>query len=187
MARRAKRNYINNPDFLLAIIEHKRLCDEARENIKQLPIVSNYLGECIQSIAYRLATKPNFSGYSFKEDMIMDGIENCLLYIENFNPEKSSNPFAYFTQIIWFAFLRRIAKEKKHLYTKLKSSQSLLAMGETHVAGGDIKLHMSLDADYIDTFIQDYEDKIQRDKDKGKEKEEAKRIAAEAEKNEGDE
>lgn len=171
MARREKRNYVNNPDFLEAIIEHKRLCDEARANKQELPIVSNYIGECIQSIAYRLATKPNFSGYSFKEDMIMDGIENCLLYIENFNPEKSNNPFAYFTQIIWFAFLRRIAKEKKHLYTKLKSSQSMLALGETHVHGGDVQLHMNLEADYIDSFIQDYEDKMERDKNKGKEKE----------------
>jgi len=164
MAARKTRNYINNPDFLVAVIEHKRLCDEARANNTDLPRVSKYLGECIQSIAYRLATRPNFSGYSFKEDMIMDGIENCLRYIENFNDEKSNNPFAYFTQIIWFAFLRRIAKEKKHLYTKLKSSQALLAMGETHVAGGDIQLHMNLEADYIDSFIQDYEDKIKRDK-----------------------
>lgn len=103
----------------------------------------------------------------------MDGIENSLMYIENFDPEKSNNPFAYFTQIIWFAFLRRIAKEKKYLYTKLKSSQSMIAMGETYADGGDIKLHMNLDADYIDTFIQDYEDKVQRDKDKLKAKKEA--------------
>jgi len=170
MARRVKKNYVNNPDFLEALIEHKRLCEEARTKGKELPIVSRYIGECIQSIAYRLATRPNFSGYSFKEDMIMDGIENCLQYIENFDPDRSNNPFAYFTQIIWFAFLRRIAKEKKHLYTKLKSSQSMLALGETHVHGGDIQLQPNLDADYIDQFIQDYEDKL--NKDKGKQKSE---------------
>lgn len=164
-----KRNYVNNPDFLEALIEHKRLCEESRKEGKELPVVSRYIGECIQSIAYRLATRPNFSGYSFKEDMIMDGIENSLLYIENFDPEKSSNPFAYFTQIIWFAFLRRIAKEKKHLYTKLKSSQSMLALGETHVGGGDVKLHMNLEADYINDFIQDYEDKMNKGKSKDKE------------------
>lgn len=173
MARRKTKNYVNNPDFLQSMIEHKTACAEARNKGKQLPQVSRYIGECIQSISYRLATKPNFSGYAFKEDMIMDGIENCLLYIENFDPEKSNNPFAYFTQIIWYAFLRRIAKEKKHLYTKLKSSQSMLALGETHVAGGDIKLHLNLDADYIDAFVQDYEDKIQRDKDKSQERRDA--------------
>jgi len=171
MAKRAKKNYVNNPDFLEALIEHKRLCEEARKKGVQTPVISNYIAECIQSIAYRLATKPNFSGYAFKEDMIMDGIENSLIYIENFDPEKSSNPFAYFTQIIWFAYLRRIAKEKKHLYTKLKSSQSMLTLGETHVSGGDVKLHMNLEADYIDSFIEDYEDKIKRDKKKATESE----------------
>lgn len=166
MTKRANKNYVNNADFLEAIIEHKRLCKQARDRNTPLPQVSNYIGECIQSIAYRLSTKPNFSGYAFREDMIMDGIENCLLYIENFDTEKSSNPFAYFTQIIWFAFLRRIAKEKKHLYTKLKSSQSMLALGDTYQDGGDMKLHMNMDSDYIDNFIQEYEDKVQRDKDK---------------------
>lgn len=169
MAKRAKRNYVNNADFLEAIIAHKNACDEAREKGKQLPQISNYLGECVYHISTRLATKPNFSGYSFKEDMIMDGIENCLLYIEKFDPEKSNNPFAYFTQIIWFAFLRRIAKEKKFLYTKLKSSQAMLALGHTHEGGDEIQLNMSMNVDYINAFIQDFEDKVERDKSKAKE------------------
>lgn len=169
MARRQKRNYVNNRDFFEALVEYKKKCEEARNNEKELPRVTNYLGECIYHIANRLSTKPNFSGYPFREDMVMDGIENCLLYIENFDPEKTQNPFAYFTQIIWFAFLRRIAKEKKHLYTKLKSSQSMIALGETHLSGGEeIRLQVNLEADYIDSFIQDFEDKIERDKNKGK-------------------
>lgn len=174
MTKRENRNYVNNADFLEAIVEHKRLCQDARDKGIQLPQVSNYLGECIQSISHRLATKPNFSGYSFKDDMIMDGIENCLLYIENFDTDKSSNPFAYFTQIIYFAFLRRIAKEKKQLYTKLKSSQSMITLGETYTDGGDVRLHMNLDTDYIDNFIQDYEDKVQRDKDRSQARKDAK-------------
>ena len=100
----------------------------------------------------------------------MDGVENCLKYIEKFDPEKSSNPFAYFTQVIWFAFLQRIAKEKKFLYTKFKSSQSMLALGNTHVGGSEITMNLIMDADYIDSFIQDFEDKLERDKSKGKEK-----------------
>lgn len=100
----------------------------------------------------------------------MDGVENCLKYIEKFDPEKSNNPFAYFTQVIWFAFLQRIAKEKKFLYTKLKSSQSMLALGETHIGGNEISMNLSIDADYIDSFIQDFEDKLERDKNRGKEK-----------------
>jgi hypothetical protein len=178
MAKRISKHYVNNKDFLEAIIEHKKQCESSRLKGKETPIIPNYIGECIFHIANRLARRPNFSGYSFKEDMIMDGIENCLKYIEKFNPEKSSNPFAYFTQVIWFAFLQRIAKEKKQLYTKLKSSQSMLVMGDTYVGGSEILINMNIDASYIDTFIQDYEDKMQRDKDKSRETKEAKEQEA---------
>jgi DNA-directed RNA polymerase specialized sigma24 family protein len=164
VAKRVKRNYVNNPDFLEGLIQYRAACAEARHRGVQLPVVPNYIGACIQSIAYRLATKPNFSGYTFKEDMIMDGIENCLRYIENFDPDKSSNPFAYFTQIIWYAFLRRIAKEKKHLYTKLKSSQSMIALGETYAGGSEVVMNINIDASYIDSFIEDYEAKLDKDK-----------------------
>ena len=79
-----------------------------------------YVGDCFLKIATHLSYKPNFVNYPFREDMICDGIENCLQYIDNFDPEKSSNPFAYFTQIIYYAFLRRIQKEKKQLEIKQK-------------------------------------------------------------------
>lgn len=164
----AKKHYVNNKDFLESIVEYKNACDAARDRGKQIPVIPDYIGECIFHMSTRIARRPNFSGYSFKEDMIMDGVENCLKYIEKFNPEKSSNPFAYFSQVIWFAFLQRIAKEKKFLYTKLKSSQAMLMMGETHSGGSELNLNLNIDADYIDTFIQDFEDKMQRDKDKAK-------------------
>jgi hypothetical protein len=160
VAKRVKRNYVNNPDFLEGLIQYRAACAEARHRGVQLPVVPNYIGACIQSIAYRLATKPNFSGYTFKEDMIR--------YIENFDPDKSSNPFAYFTQIIWYAFLRRIAKEKKHLYTKLKSSQSMIALGETYAGGSEVVMNINIDASYIDSFIEDYEAKLDKDKEKAK-------------------
>jgi hypothetical protein len=167
-SQRASRNYVNNPDFLAALIEHKRLCELARQTGTQAPMVSNYIGHCIQTIATRLASKHNFAGYPFKEDMIMDGVENCLLYIENFDPEKSSNPFAYFTQFIWYAFLRRIAKEKKYLYIKLKSSQMAVAFGNTHAGGEEVAMQLSADTDYIDSFVADFEDKLVRDREKTK-------------------
>lgn len=170
----AKKHYVNNKDFLQAIIEYKNSCDAARAKGNQIPVIPNYIGECIFDMANRLARRPNFSGYAFKEDMIMDGVENCLKYIERFDPEKSSNPFAYFTQVIWFAFLQRIAKEKKFLYTKLKSSQSMLALGETHAGGFEINMNLNIDADYIDAFIEDFEDKLARDKAKSKEAKEKK-------------
>ena len=113
MGRRAKQQYVNNKDFLAAMITYREEVRKAEEKKKDRPIVPTYVGECIMKIATHLARKPNFVNYTFKEEMISDGIENCLQYIDNFNPDKSNNPFAYFTQIIYFAFLRRIQKEKK--------------------------------------------------------------------------
>lgn len=113
-------HYVNNADFLAAIKDYKRQVNEAEEAGLEKPQVSNYIGECILKIANHLSYKPNFINYSYKDDMILDGIENCIQYIDNFDPDKSSNPFAYFTQIIFYAFLRRIAKEKKQSYIKNK-------------------------------------------------------------------
>lgn len=123
MGRRAKQQYVNNKDFLAAMITYRDDVRTALEKKKERPIVPTYVGECIMKIATHLARKPNFVNYTFKEEMISDGIENCLQYIDNFNPDKSNNPFAYFTQIIYFAFLRRIQKEKKNLFVKFKLSE----------------------------------------------------------------
>tara|TARA_B100001287_G_C22558758_1_gene470384 strand:- start:464 stop:934 length:471 start_codon:yes stop_codon:yes gene_type:complete len=113
-------HYVNNKEFLEALIVFKSKCAAAKEAGEPRPQISNYIGECFLKIATHLSYKPNFVNYMFREDMICDGIENCVQYIENFNPEKSKNPFAYFTQIIYYAFLRRIQKEKRQLEIKNK-------------------------------------------------------------------
>jgi hypothetical protein len=113
-------HYVNNKEFLLALIEYRRQLNLAQERGDPKPQITNYLGECFLKIATHLSFKPNFVNYIFKDDMISDGIENCVMYIHNFDPEKSQNPFAYFTQIIHYAFLRRIQKEKKQLEIKNK-------------------------------------------------------------------
>ena len=113
-------HYVNNKEFLEALVVFKAKCLAAKEAGESRPQISNYIGECFLKIATHLSYKPNFVNYMFREDMICDGIENCVQYIENFNPEKSKNPFAYFTQIIYYAFLRRIQKEKRQLEIKNK-------------------------------------------------------------------
>lgn len=113
-------HYVDNKQFLAAIKEYRQQVQEAEESGSPKPQVSNYIGECILKIATHLSYKPNFINYTYKDDMILDGIENCIQYIDNFDPAKSSNPFAYFTQIIYFAFLRRISNEKKQSYIKNK-------------------------------------------------------------------
>jgi|TARA_R100000030_G_scaffold19452_1_gene13744 DNA-directed RNA polymerase specialized sigma subunit len=116
--RKRSEHYVNNKEFLAAIVAYRESVQLADIQGKPRPRITNYLGECFLKIATHLSFKPNFVNYMFKDDMISDGIENCVQYINNFNPEKSQNPFAYFTQIIHYAFLRRIQKEKKQLDIK---------------------------------------------------------------------
>ena len=118
--RKRSEHYVNNKEFLYAIVQYKADVKEAEEKGDPKPRITNYLGECFVKIATHLSYKPNFVNYMFREDMICDGIENCVQYIGNFDPSKSSNPFAYFTQIIYYAFLRRISKEKRQLEIKNK-------------------------------------------------------------------
>lgn len=118
MAKAKSNHYVNNADFLEAIREYRLKVQESKDTGADKPQVSNYIGQCILKIATHLSYKPNFINYSYREEMISDGIENCLTYVDNFDPAKSSNPFAYFTQIIYFAFLRRIQKEKKQTLIK---------------------------------------------------------------------
>ena len=120
MPRKKSEHYVNNKQLLEALIVYRAEVAHAKENDLPKPRITNYLGECFLKIATHLSYKPNFVNYMFRDDMISDGIENCVQYIHNFDPEKSKNPFAYFTQIIHYAFLRRIQKEKKQLDIKTK-------------------------------------------------------------------
>ena len=120
MAKSKGEHYVDNKVFLIAMVEWKEKCKEAVEDDKQIPPVTNYIGECFLKIATHLSYRPNFINYTYKDDMISDGIENCLQYASNFNSKKSANPFAYFTQIIYYAFIRRIQKEKKQTHVKNK-------------------------------------------------------------------
>ena len=120
MTRKKSEHYVNNKELLEALIVYRAKVAHAKENDLPKPRITNYLGSCFLKIATHLSYKPNFVNYMFRDDMISDGIENCVQYIHNFDPEKSRNPFAYFTQIIHYAFLRRIQKEKKQLDIKNK-------------------------------------------------------------------
>jgi hypothetical protein len=134
MPKKKSEHYVNNKELLEALIVYRAKVAEAEKKYFEKydkyppktgawegkPRIPNYLGECFLKIATHLSYKPNFVNYMFRDDMISDGIENSVQYIHNFDPEKSKNPFAYFTQIIHYAFLRRIQKEKKQLEIKTK-------------------------------------------------------------------
>lgn len=180
MKKRATRNYVNNPEFLECIVKYKNDIKEAEECGDDKPPIPNYIGECIYKIATRLASKPNFSGYSYKDDMISDGLENAIQALGNFDPEKSSNPFAYFTQIIWYAFLRRIDKEKKQLYIKHKVVENSVVLGTaiTKDDSGDAgdAAYIDLNNEYMSDFVTSYEKRMQDKKEQQKIQKEKKGL-----------
>jgi len=162
-------HYINNADFLSALIEYKKGCLTAKKEKTEEPPIPNYIGECFLKIAEHLSRKPNFISYTFRDEMISDGVENCLMYFRNFDPDKSKNPFAYFTQIVYYAFLRRIMKEKKQLYVKYKATQQfgILDEGEMYEdAEGNMKQFELYDN--ISEFIHNFEENKKKKKMKAK-------------------
>ena len=118
MARRAKAHYVNNKEFSQAVVDYVNSVNEARDKGEEEPVITAYIGSCFMKISEGLSHKPNFYSYTYREEMVMDAVENCIKAIMNYNVEKATrsglpNAFAYFTQISYYAFLRRIAKEKK--------------------------------------------------------------------------
>lgn len=129
-SQKPKEHYVNNKEFLAEMVKYKEMCAKAEKRGRRQPPITNYMGECFLKIANHLSYRPNFINYTYKDDMISDGIENCLQYVANFNPEKSNNPFAYFTQIIYYAFIRRIQKEKKQQHVKHKIIENMTVLPE---------------------------------------------------------
>jgi DNA-directed RNA polymerase specialized sigma24 family protein len=143
-------HYINNKEFLAAMIEYRNSvlawkAHDGHPGQGEKPRVPEYIGSCLIKIATGLSHKYNFINYTFREEMVLDAIENALTYIDNFDPAKSSNPFAYFTQISYYAFVRRITREKRHQDTKNNFVTSL-DLDNIIAQGSD-------DGDYANSFI----------------------------------
>jgi len=116
--KRNKNNFIDNKQFYAAFVEYRSKIDEAKEQgltRKEWPPIPRYIGQCFLDIAEHLSMRPNFSNYMYRQDMVCDAVENCVIYAHNFDPSKSKNPFSYFTQVCWYAFIRRIGKEKRQI------------------------------------------------------------------------
>jgi DNA-directed RNA polymerase specialized sigma24 family protein len=176
--RQKANHYVDNKLFLAEMIKFRESVIESKENGTERPVVPNYVGDCLFKIATHLARKPNFANYSFKEDMVMDGVENSLLYIDNFNPEKSSNPFAYFTQIIYYAFLRRIQKEKKQLYVKYKSMENEMMNAVITDVTGTVQgaIGAGVHDDYSEQFIGEFIESFEENKRKKTKQRKAKGL-----------
>tara|TARA_B110000495_G_scaffold42325_1_gene34646 strand:- start:2679 stop:3257 length:579 start_codon:yes stop_codon:yes gene_type:complete len=133
-------HYVNNKEFSGAVVDYVNSANESRSREEEEPIITNYIGTCFLKIAEGLSHKPNFSGYTYREEMVMDAVENCVKAIMNYDVKKATrtglpNAFAYFTQITYYAFLRRIAKEKKHQDIKELYMEHAGADGFMHVSG----------------------------------------------------
>jgi hypothetical protein len=145
MPKKKSEHYVNNKEFYEALVVYKEKVRNAEKNDLPKPRISNYIGQCFLKIATQYSYKPNFVNYMYREDMISDGIENCVQYIHNFNPDKYKNPFAYFTQIIHFAFLRRIHREKREMDKKNKLIEK-----------ADYKQVMTIDEGHLSASNSDY-------------------------------
>lgn len=164
MSKKQNVHYVNNRQFSEAVVEYCKSASEAKSNNQQPPIVPNYIAECFLKIAEGLSHKANFIRYTYREEMVMDAVENCLKAIENYNIETATrtglpNAFAYFTQISWYAFLRRIAKEKKQQDVKLRY---ITHNGfEEYVEVEDIQ-----DEQALRSFVDQLKDRIDKVKEK---------------------
>lgn len=170
--RKRKVNYINNQRFLEEIVNHRDRLKAAREAERNEPILPDYIGECFLQIAERYSRKPQFAMYPYREEMVYDALENCILYWESFNPDKGSNPFAYFTQVTHYAFLRRIEKEKYQLYVKFKSLEHFMLENVNSADINDGSLNenaFTINTEYMNDFVRDFEAKMQAKKASKKE------------------
>ena len=174
MKKTKKEHYIDNKKMYSVMIDYRRqIYENEQSGFDARPVVPEYLGECFIKIAQGLAQRPNFINYTYKEDMIGDGIINCVEYCHNFDPEKSRNPFSYFTQIIYFAFLRRIEREKKQSYIKHKLTEIFVSVSDLatlqdqdNVKLEDLEVYINENS----TVVEEFEEKMKRKKSKNKSK-----------------
>ena len=168
----SSRHYINNKKMYEEFCKYRERVQAAKADGKELPRIPEYIGECFYKIATRLSTKYRFANYTYRDEMISDAIENCVMAVNGFDPNKSNNPFAYFTQVIRNAFFRRIMKEKKQTYIKYRSMQKM-------TIDGGLSLQQEMDEarsvensyltmDHVNEFIKDYENYLQVTKEKSK-------------------
>lgn len=154
----AKNHYIDNKVFLAEMTKYRTAVDTAKQEGTKKPEIPRFAAEAFMKIAENLSHKPNFLSYSFRDEMVADAIENCVMYASNFDPKKSSNPFAYFTQVSYYAFLRRITKEKKQLYVKYKSTEQAGIMDEfEQMESGDGQIRQFEMYENISEFIENFE------------------------------
>lgn len=171
----APNHYVDNAEFYKAIVAYRNSCALAELEGKKKPKIPDYIGDCILKIARKLSYSRNFINYPYREEMVSDGVENCILYFHNFNTEKYNNPFSYFTQISYYAFLRRIHREKRQMYIRHKSMLNQIDEGLADHNDYDSRddFDVSVDErmtenDYMNDFVRTFEAKLNSKKKKAR-------------------
>ena len=169
------RHYVDKKEFYNALVERSKEVEEAKEKGEPIPQISDYIGECLLNIANGLARKYQFSGYAFKDEMVMDAVLHCLKYVDAFDIEKSKNPFSYFTQAAYYQFIKRINDEKKAMYIKCKTTMrgtifNSTAEKDEFKNDKHINDNMEMDTEFMDSFIEDFETKEKEKREKQKQK-----------------
>lgn len=161
------RHYVDGPAFYNALKERRELVIKAKEEGKEPPAITNFIGLCIMNIAQNLSRKYQFANYPFRDEMIQDAILHCIRYIDSFDPNKSTNAFSYYTQTVYYTFLSRIAEERKQTYIKCKSTISSVVMSELSemaVEGSEMAEHIhdnfEFDSDFMEKYVDDFESKL---------------------------
>lgn len=175
MKKKVTVHYVDNKKFYEEIVKYRERVEKAKAEGKPEPRLPEYIGECIWKMANKLSTLPRFINYSFREEMVSDGIENCIMYFKDFDPAKTQNPFGYFTQVIYYAFLRRINKEEKNRYIIYKNFQeTIINHGHAGLLTDSEDNHLTPTQTYdnINEFMFRFEEKEQEKKDKRREKKE---------------
>lgn len=165
MKKKSRVHYVNNKQMYETMSLYIKAVRKSTREKTEPPRIPEYLGECLYLICNKLSLKPQFFGYTWRDEMVSDGIENCIIAINNFDPRKSNNPFAYFTMIAWNAFIRRIQREKKQTYIKHKNMQNNYIVDEL---AGEFGIVAGSGDEKSDDVIKNFEDKLQAGKKKKK-------------------
>ena len=165
MTTKKNNHYVNNKTLYTEMVKYRTAVLDSKEKGTPPPAIPNYVGECLLLIGNRLAFKANFINYSYRDDMVLDGIENCIMAIDNFDPEKSTNPFAYFTQIMKWAFIRSIQKEQKQAYVKHKNFENTLLMADWGTVDHEM---IAINKEYSANVVASFETKLTKNKAKAK-------------------
>ena len=161
------RHYVDGVAFYEALKQRKKDIAEAAAAGKERPRVSNFIGECVMNIAKNLSRKYQFANYPFRDEMVADAIVHCIRYIDSFDPEKSTNPFSYYTQTCYYQFLDRIRQERTHTYIKCKATLNsvvLSELSEFDESNSEIAEHIhdnfEFDNDFMEKYVNDFESKM---------------------------